>query len=517
MGKLDKFLDNPRRFATDSRFVRRLALLKEQALARKWPIETRWPARATDQELRSQFVGELASRARVIDLSMPDCVELGVLEDDRPALTDYLFRLQESEELDVRVEAGHSTVEMASQSVLEIDDHILGHQTLRVLISHAQFGKQLLADIQFWSLEDETYIGPRNTRWFRRIPLRVATEHQLFKKGACVHARSLHRKPPWFEPTFPIDVVYTWVNHEDPGWQSLKAQFQKPAKTKSGKHDSGSPDRFRNRDELKYSLRSLMQFAPWVRHIYVVSNCAPPSWLDVEHEKISWVGHEEIFPADALPTFSSHAIESRLQHVPGLSNHFLYMNDDVFLGRPTQPGDFFHTNGISKSFLEEYGAVSGDLHEDDPDYLNAARNGQALLERDFGHTPTALHKHTPFALRKDVLLDIEEKYKVQVSKTTRSRFRSIEDISTASFLYHHYAYFTSRATPERVYSLLIKPHSTNYERMLSQMLSVALKPFSFCLNDGGGSDDVPNWGQHMAEFLEGMFPQRSDLERSDEQ
>ena len=46
-----------------------------------------------------------------------------------------------------------------------------------------------------------------------------------------------------------------------------------------------------------------------------------------------------------LPTFSSPAIEANIHHIPGLSNRFIYFNDDVFLGAPTMPDDFFTSVG----------------------------------------------------------------------------------------------------------------------------------------------------------------------------
>tara|TARA_R110002050_G_scaffold150757_1_gene277697 strand:- start:234 stop:554 length:321 start_codon:yes stop_codon:yes gene_type:complete len=82
--------------------------------------------------------------------------------------------------------------------------------------------------------------------------------------------------------------------------------------------------------QLRYSLRSIMKFAGWVRHIYIVTNGQVPSWLDVSHPRITVVAHEEIFtdPSD-LPTFSSPAIEVHLHRIPGLSNRWIYFNDDV--------------------------------------------------------------------------------------------------------------------------------------------------------------------------------------------
>ena len=37
-------------------------------------------------------------------------------------------------------------------------------------------------------------------------------------------------------------------------------------------HVESEDSRFRDNDELRYSLRSLEQHAPWLRHIYIVTN-----------------------------------------------------------------------------------------------------------------------------------------------------------------------------------------------------------------------------------------------------
>lgn len=111
-----------------------------------------------------------------------------------------------------------------------------------------------------------------------------------------------------------------------------------------------SINRFRDNDELRlyfgccirsrYSLRSLEKNAPWIRHIYIVTNGQIPSWLNTDNPRVSIITHEEIFSEpDALPTFSSPAIEFNLHHIPGLSEYFLYFNDDVFLGDVVYPYD----------------------------------------------------------------------------------------------------------------------------------------------------------------------------------
>ena len=141
--------------------------------------------------------------------------------------------------------------------------------------------------------------------------------------------------------------------------------------------------RFHSIDELRYSLRSVSRSLPWFRQIHILTNCAPPDWLDVGCTKINWVKHEHIIPPEYLPTFSSHVIESYLHHIPGLTERFVYMNDDVFLTAPKEKGFFFSESGNSRAFLEEGGMVSGPIRTVDPDYLNASRNSAIVSNQTF--------------------------------------------------------------------------------------------------------------------------------------
>ena len=44
--------------------------------------------------------------------------------------------------------------------------------------------------------------------------------------------------------------------------------------------------------ELRYSLRSVEQFAPWVRQIFVVTNGQIPSWLNLDNPRLTIVTHK---------------------------------------------------------------------------------------------------------------------------------------------------------------------------------------------------------------------------------
>ena len=122
--------------------------------------------------------------------------------------------------------------------------------------------------------------------------------------------------------------------------------------TSADEEDVGSANRYRDSEELRYSLRSLVKNAPWIRRIYIVTDNQIPYWLNLENDRVSVMSHEEIFLNKShLPVFSSPAIEANIHRIPGLSKQFIYFNDDVFLGSKTHPEDFVSLLGIPKFYL----------------------------------------------------------------------------------------------------------------------------------------------------------------------
>ncbi|XP_019769208.2 N-acetylglucosamine-1-phosphotransferase subunits alpha/beta isoform X2 [Dendroctonus ponderosae] len=145
----------------------------------------------------------------------------------------------------------------------------------------------------------------------------------------------------------PIDIVYTWVNGSDQQFiQEMHKYMQAKANTDSSKK------RFEDKNELRFSLRSLEKFAPWINHVYLVTNGQIPYWLNLDYQKVTLITHDMIFKNSSnLPTFSSPAIESNLHRIPGLSKRFIYFNDDIFLGKPLYLEDLYSQSTGFSVFL----------------------------------------------------------------------------------------------------------------------------------------------------------------------
>ena len=145
---------------------------------------------------------------------------------------------------------------------------------------------------------------------------------------------------------FPIDFVVTWVDGSDPDWRAKKSKYDSAFTT--SENNMNSDKAYRELGTFKYWFRGVEKFAPWVNKVYLVTDNQQPDWLDVCADKLVVIDHKEIINNGYLPVFSSNAIEANLHNIPGLSEHFVVFNDDMYLTAPVKPTDFFSEEGLPK-------------------------------------------------------------------------------------------------------------------------------------------------------------------------
>ncbi|MBY0411858.1 MAG: Stealth CR1 domain-containing protein, partial [Burkholderiaceae bacterium] len=121
-------------------------------------------------------------------------------------------------------------------------------------------------------------------------------------------------------PTPPsIDIVYLWVNGNDPVWRKKRqrAAVQASVADRDAMAVYGNVEgRFRDNDELRYSLRALERYFPDHGHVYLVTDGQTPSWLQAS-SRLTLVDHRDLIAADRLPIFDSGNIESYIHRIPG--------------------------------------------------------------------------------------------------------------------------------------------------------------------------------------------------------
>lgn len=336
-----------------------------------------------------------------------------------------------------------------------------------------------------------------------RRPVRQVDDGREVTTLAAFTARAM------FDIDFPIDAVYMWVDGGDPRWRQRKAAALAAAGLPVPPLGAAE-ERFRDNGELRYSLRSIEQFAPWLRRIYLVTDDQVPDWLDPAHPRLQVVDHREIFgDQGTLPSFNSHAIGARLHHIAGLSEHYLHFNDDSFLGRPVGPQLFFESNGVSRFFLSRstlpfYPAEVAAPHE------QARRNVADLLQRDFDRLPGRVFFHVPIPQRRSVLTELEARYPAELAATWANQFRSSTDYEVNSWLHHYYGYLTGAAMPGSIrYSYFDLGDPTAWARM--DKLLVRRDVDTFCINDTPTATSEQH--ARMGRWLEAYFSRPSAFER----
>lgn len=311
---------------------------------------------------------------------------------------------------------------------------------------------------------------------------------------------------------FDIDIVFSWVDGSSAEFQAQRAKRMKHYVVGSG---DDSAARFRQIDELKYALRSVHMYAPWIRRIFVATDSPRPAWL-ADDPRVTFVRSEEFFAdTSVLPTHNSQAVESQLHRIPGLSEHFLYSNDDMFFARPVSPDMFFSPGGVSM-FVE--GAVRIGLGHNDSErsgFENAARVNRRILKRRFGSVTTRHLEHVATPLRKSVMAQMEREFPEEFAATAASAFRSSENISVTNSLYHYYALQTGQAVVQRGAKVrYIDTTTAAGLRAMGKLLPKRAVDF-FCLNDGSFPEvDLDVRTATVTDFLDRYFPIACEWETS---
>lgn len=378
-------------------------------------------------------------------------------------------------------------------------------------------GDGYACDVEFWNeVEGEPGLlaPPRHNRVLDRLPETLF--HADTSSSGQIHLPSssaCQDLPLWSEIAFPIDAVYTWVDDTDPTWRDARERYLPEIDRLHS--EAASTARFTNRNELKYSIRSLRMFAPWIRKIFIVTAGQTPAWFAQSDERIEFISHDSLFPqAGVLPTFNSHAIETVLHRIDGLAEHFLYFNDDTILTRPQRPETYFSANGLSRFFTSP--TKINYLGESAPPHLIAGANNRELIRQEFGFEISQSLLHTPHPHRRSVLEEMEVKYQDVFDRTRAARFRSENDISLLSSLAQYYGYATGRAIPGSIVYSFVGLGREGTEAMMARVLR-GRRPDVLTLGEPNQGDPDPELTAFITDqFLKELVPIPTDYERENE-
>ncbi|MBR1627681.1 MAG: stealth family protein [Lachnospiraceae bacterium] len=257
-----------------------------------------------------------------------------------------------------------------------------------------------------------------------------------------------------------MDCVILWVDGNDPAWIQEKNKYA--AKDSEEGADQRS-QRFRDWGTLKYLLRGIEKNAPFFRKIFFVTCGQKPDWLNESHPKLVLVNHKDFIPEKYLPTFNANTIELNLHRIRGLSDRFVYFNDDMFLLQKTTPYDFFkkgrpRDTAVMNAFAAELKKERNLLLVSvvDNAVINTHFQKKEVLKKYFRkfftpvygkdvlrnfcllpwkHFTGFVNYHLPYNLRKKYFFEVWEKEPDLLDRTCSHRFRNADDVNIWLLLY----------------------------------------------------------------------------------
>ena len=327
-----------------------------------------------------------------------------------------------------------------------------------------------------------------------------------------------------------IDFVVTWIDENDPEWQACRRSLE------TGAMQDDRPERYRDWDLLRFWFRGVEHFAPWVRTIRFVTFGHLPAWLNTNHPKLKIVRHEEILPSGALPTFNSNAIEVNLHRIPGLSERFIYFNDDMFLLDETGPEDFFE-GGRPKDMLAAQPVIANPAN---PVMSRILLNDSLVISRHFekraamknnikgwwmpGYPPmyfiynlleTAFPQYTgfytvhgPSPMLRSTFEELWELEPEVLNDTTYSRFRSSDDVT--QYLFREWEKQKGNFVPANLHRDFVYVDASETEKACGYIRKQKRK--MICINDAGGIIDFGRAKSDITAAFSALLPELSSYE-----
>jgi len=213
-----------------------------------------------------------------------------------------------------------------------------------------------------------------------------------------------------------IDAVVTWVDSSAPEWQAAREMYAQ------AEQDARFPPPEAPDAELDLCISLILKNLPWLRYIWLVTmRPQKPACLSRPgfQEKVKVIHHDDFFSTTTVPTFNAFAIEANLWKIKGLSERFVYFNDDFYVLRPAPMDLFFKSE---KPIVWVSNRVPAAWQHRENVWRKAWFHLYALLEG------ARLLHHIPFSLTKTMMKNAAEHFEMPWFETCQSQVRAPDNI-----------------------------------------------------------------------------------------
>lgn len=331
-----------------------------------------------------------------------------------------------------------------------------------------------------------------------------------------------------------IDFVILWVDGNDPKWQIEKSKYDSNVDD-----DSNSASRYRDWGLLPYWFRGVEKFTPWVNKIHFVTWGHVPEFLNLNNPRLNIVNHKDFIPAEYLPTFSSHAIEMNIHRIPGLSEKFVYFNDDMFIIRTMDEKSFFNENlpctyggEVPMAFrgdtdiwlhaaVNDMGVINNHFNKKEQvksfkkKYINKSYRWQdnvrtLVAEKVFPDNFLGFKNlHAPASYLKKTFEDVWEAEKDLLSKTSSHKFRSADDVNQWVMLWWQIA--SGNFSPYNTDNIVCSVNENTSDFVCSAIRNQSND--MICVNDDADERNFPYLSEKLISAFQTILPEKSSFEK----
>lgn len=351
-----------------------------------------------------------------------------------------------------------------------------------------------------------------------------------------INKRTL-RKDELYDKVKNVDIVYMWVDGSDKEWQNDMK--------------SGVSSRNRSNNEIIYSLRSISKFMPWHEgRVFIVTPNQTPKGLNAiqgtdeqsinnaPNNSVIIIDQKSIIPEEIGDTANSFMIEVYLHRIPTLSEDFIYMNDDYFMGKPLLPDDFYSLNkdkSLRPKFYSNNYKINGGIKQSKEFFKkkrklwlsatyytngnltnyfkteNDRNNRRNNTNNDYKEPPRYYLEHAPYMFKKSWCKEVYNIWQPEFRKMYDHKKRHWFDIIFV-LIYRYYCIESGKPCdlvrePENIFLKLI---TNNNKENVKFYKKVADKcPKFFTLNDEYSKEHIKG---DMTEFMEDFYNEKGRFE-----
>lgn len=292
-----------------------------------------------------------------------------------------------------------------------------------------------------------------------------------------------------------MDALITFVDGKDPLWLKDYHNF------------AGEPimaKRFRDWGTLKYLLRGIQAHMPFIDRVFLLVDreSQVPDWVNRAWLRI--VHHRDIIPQEYLPTFNSTMIEMFLHRTPGLSERFIYFNDDTFPVGDLSEEDFYPGGKPAVNFRKCLFRAGM--------FKNQVRNSDTLARKALGMRPGLIFVQPQHTCTPMLRSESETLFNRMEPEILQSLSRTRAPYNCNQYLFTDYLYYQGKALCRRLPNKHFSLAATSAEKVAAFLRKPSHK--LVCINDVHLSEKkFQRCKALILEAFEERFPDKSRFER----